>query len=188
MRYLSYCDDVLTLTKQTTYHPPYSHFIPHTTIYSHLPHTIGTEDDESNFKILYTPTSPYSDMLYPHILLGTEDDESNFKILCGLAEIHLLDNQLTALSKKQIKIRLAESVVVNNDDNVNNLNEWVEGVDGLEEDDDDATSKYSGAAIRSISMHLLSYSHSLDSLLFISYTRFLLHLILLINYCVDSLT
>jgi hypothetical protein len=31
------------------------------------------------------------------------------KILSGLAEIHLLDNQLTALSKKQIKLRASES-------------------------------------------------------------------------------
>eukprot|EP00596_Hydrurales_sp_CCMP1899_P004508 CAMPEP_0119053168 /NCGR_PEP_ID=MMETSP1177-20130426/74251_1 /TAXON_ID=2985 /ORGANISM="Ochromonas sp, Strain CCMP1899" /LENGTH=256 /DNA_ID=CAMNT_0007033035 /DNA_START=45 /DNA_END=815 /DNA_ORIENTATION=- len=41
---------------------------------------------------------------------GVQDESSSTqKVLQGMAEIHLLDNQLTALSKKQIKIRLAEA-------------------------------------------------------------------------------
>lgn len=73
---------------------------------------------------------------------GTEDEESNFKILCGLAEIHLLDNQLTALSKKQIKIRLAESVTLTENEN-----------DGIEGDGDDGgTSQYDGELILLLSL------------------------------------
>lgn len=34
-----------------------------------------------------------------------ESKPANWQLLRGLAEIHLLDNQLTALSRKQIKIR-----------------------------------------------------------------------------------
>jgi hypothetical protein len=41
---------------------------------------------------------------------GVQDESSGTqRVLQGMAEIHLLDNQLTALSKKQIKIRLAEA-------------------------------------------------------------------------------
>ena len=39
-----------------------------------------------------------------------------------MAEIHFLDNQLTALSKKQIKIRLSENDVANNNKNDSNDN------------------------------------------------------------------
>ena len=35
-----------------------------------------------------------------------ETDSNNWKVLRGLAEIHMLDNQLSALTKKQIKLRL----------------------------------------------------------------------------------
>lgn len=41
--------------------------------------------------------------------LDVETDSNNWKVLQGMAEIHMLDNQLSALTKKQIKIRLLET-------------------------------------------------------------------------------
>ena len=54
--------------------------------------------------------------------LGTNQESESSRILCGLAEIHLLDNQLTALSKKQIKKRLIDNTNLNNQNIKNNQN------------------------------------------------------------------
>jgi hypothetical protein len=50
-----------------------------------------------------------------------ETDSNNWKVLRGLAEIHMLDNQLSALTKKQIKLRLNNTApaIIGSGDNEN---------------------------------------------------------------------
>ena len=57
---------------------------------------------------------------YFFVDLATNHESESSKILCGLAEIHLLDNQLSALSRKQIKNRVTENKILINQNNRNN--------------------------------------------------------------------
>lgn len=71
---------------------------------------------------------------------GVQDELSGKqRVLQGMAEIHLLDNQLTALSKKQIKLRLAEAQLKDFNDAEEELKELNDAKYEYNLDDDENT-------------------------------------------------
>jgi hypothetical protein len=78
---------------------------------------------------------------------GVQDESSSTqRVLQGMAEIHLLDNQLTALSKKQIKIRLAEAQLKDINDAEAELKKLNDANDEYYLDEDENTEQGSGSS------------------------------------------